>query len=82
MGHMVFEIYIASFMHIIGFKRDHNPALIKMKLDVDNPLIITLIANSITMTPGTITIDAEDNELTILTIRDNPEDIEKLRETV
>ncbi len=52
MGHMVFEIYIASFMHIIRIlKRDHNPALIKMKLDVDNPLIITLIANSITMTP-------------------------------
>jgi len=83
MTHMIYEIYIASFIHIIRIiKMDHNPVLIKLKLDVENPLIITLIANSITMTPGTITVDADGNELTVLTIRDDPEDIEKLKKTV
>jgi len=81
--HMIYEIYLASFLHVMRIiKKDHSPSLIVLELDVKDPLIVTLIANAITMTPGTITIDAEDNKLTILTIRDNPKDIKKIERTV
>lgn len=81
--HVLLEIYIASVIHIYRIlKKDQNPTLFTLKLDIEDPLIITLIANAITMTPGTITIDAEDNTLTILTIRDKPGDIEKIEALV
>jgi multicomponent Na+:H+ antiporter subunit E len=68
---LLIEIYKASFVHIIRIiKKDCDPSIITVRLDITDPLLITIISNSITLTPGTITIDTDKNKLTILTIKD------------
>ena len=42
-----------------------SPSISKIKTDLSNDAFITIFANSITLTPGTITIDAENKELTV-----------------
>ena len=54
---LVYEIYLASFHLILMIiKKEDAPIVFEMELDIIEPHIITLIANSITLTPGTITI--------------------------
>jgi multicomponent Na+:H+ antiporter subunit E len=36
-----------------------EPAVVEYKLEVTNPLAVTVLANSITLTPGTLTLDHE-----------------------
>ena len=43
------------------FKREEiKPSVVWFKIYYDNPLAIALLANSITLTPGTITVDVTD----------------------
>ncbi len=44
---------------------DINPALVKVKTKSDSDLAKTLFANSITLTPGTVTIEVEPNRLLV-----------------
>lgn len=44
---------------------DINPALVKVKTSCDTDLAKTLFANSITLTPGTVTIEVEPNRLLV-----------------
>lgn len=70
---LMFEIYKSSFSYIIRIiKKDCDPIFVDVYLNTDNPLIITLISNAITLTPGTITVDKDKNKLVVLSI-DNPE---------
>lgn len=41
-------------------REDIQPCVVWFKVDYDNPLALTMLANSITLTPGTITIDIRD----------------------
>jgi multicomponent Na+:H+ antiporter subunit E len=36
-----------------------EPAVVEYRLEVTNPLAVTVLANSITLTPGTLTLDHE-----------------------
>jgi multicomponent Na+:H+ antiporter subunit E len=54
-----------------------RPAIVKVKTDLQTDIAKTFLANSITLTPGTLTIDIEDNDLYIHWINvvsDNPEE--------
>ncbi len=42
-----------------------NPSLIKVQADQKTDLGIVIYANSITLTPGTISVDVEDNIITV-----------------
>lgn len=44
---------------------DINPSTLKIKTTVKSPLYRVILANSITLTPGTLTINLEDNELLV-----------------
>lgn len=44
---------------------DINPALVKVKTSCESDLAKTLFANSITLTPGTVTIEVEPNRMLV-----------------
>lgn len=67
---LMLEIYKSSFNYIIRIiKKDCKPYIVEIELSVTDPLIITIISNSITLTPGTLTIDVNDNKLTVLALK-------------
>lgn len=69
---LIIEIYKASFINMMRIiKNDSNIAIVQVKLEVKNPLLVIIICNSITLTPGTITIDWNKNNLYVLTIKDD-----------
>ncbi len=71
LGNLFLEIYKSSFSYIVRIiKKDCEPFVVEIKLDVTDPLIISIISNSITLTPGTLTIDVQYNKLMILTLKD------------
>lgn len=65
------EIYKAAFRYVYNLLKYHyEPVVFTMKVDVDDPVLVGIIANSITLTPGTISIDSnsKDRTITVLTI--------------
>lgn len=73
-GFQIIRLYFRGNTHI---------NLIKFKTGFSSPFINFLLANSITLTPGTVTLDMESDELTVLSI-DCPRDAdpEMLRKKV
>ncbi len=67
---LLFEIYKSSFTYIPRIiKKDCEPFIVDIELEVTDPLIISIISNSITLTPGTITVSTNGNKLKIVTLR-------------
>lgn len=66
-GNLLLEVVKASFATTkLIFRKDQpSPALIKFKTDLKSNTARVLLANSITLTPGTITVDLVGNEYTI-----------------
>jgi len=63
------DTYVAGFDTIIRtFKGDINPNLIHYRSDLNDEFLTVLFANAITMPPGTITVDRDGNDMTILTV--------------
>ncbi len=66
---MIREIYVAGFratrMIITG---DINPGFVTVSLDsrIKSPYLRNLVATSITLTPGTITVDQKNGDLVVL----------------
>lgn len=80
---LIIEIYKSSFIHIKRIiKKDYHPSIIEVELEVNDPLAITIISNSITLTPGTITIDANKNKLLVLSIKDDGKDGKTISENI
>ena len=80
---VIIEIFIAAAQHIIRIiKKEGTPIIFRLKLDTDNPLIITLIANAITLTPGTITLTAEGSNLTVLSFDSTDEKMTKTKDII
>ncbi|MTI48475.1 Na+/H+ antiporter subunit E [Sporosalibacterium faouarense] len=68
---LMIEIYKSSFSYIVRIiKKDCEPIFIEINLNTKNPLIITMISNAITLTPGTLTVDTDKNKLMVLSIDD------------
>ena len=61
---LFYEMFLASLDVIYRvITMDINPEIVMIKTDIKSDLGIVLLANSITLTPGTITIDIEDDHL-------------------
>lgn len=58
-----------QFLAVLFFKR-YAPVVFTMKLDVKDDVELGIIANSITLTPGTMTVESNKDEktVTVLTI--------------
>ncbi len=51
---------------ILGFSKDAQPLLVTYKSSLESDMLITLLANSITLTPGTTTIDKNGSTLRVM----------------
>lgn len=77
------EIIKATNKHVIRIiKNEKHFKVFDVNLETNNLVIITLIANAITLTPGTITLDVEDRTLKVLSFVKNDEDIVKIKEEI
>lgn len=66
---LFYEIFTSSFIYVANLlKREYVPVVFDMTLEVSDPVKVGIIANSITLTPGTITIDINDNVIKIMTL--------------
>ena len=67
--YLIGQIYLAGFaavrLIIVGAKTD----IVRIKTDIDNDYLRVILANSITLTPGTLTLGLNDNRLTVLWLR-------------
>ncbi len=80
---LIKEIYLSSFSYLKRIiKKDCQPFITEVQLEVDDPLIVAIISNSITLTPGTITVNAERNKLTVLSLKDCRSDQETVRREI
>ncbi|MBP2027896.1 multicomponent Na+:H+ antiporter subunit E [Acetoanaerobium pronyense] len=71
-SNLFLEIYKDSFTHLKRIiKKESDPYIIQVKLPTEDPIVITMVSNAITLTPGTITVDVEKNILYILDIEGN-----------
>ena len=52
-------------------KIENHPVLVHFDTKIKDPKLNILLANSITLTPGTITADIKDNHLTVLALDDD-----------
>lgn len=61
---LLYQIVIANIqiaLVILDAKLPIEPQVIRFKLRFENPMAIFVLANSITLTPGTITLDVEED---------------------
>jgi multicomponent Na+:H+ antiporter subunit E len=60
------QIYKASILFVHNLLTDkYEPIVFEIELDVEDPVLIGIISNSITLTPGTITIETDMRRHTI-----------------
>ena len=52
-------------------KIENKPVIVHFDTKIKDPKLNILLANSITLTPGTITADIKDNQLTVLALDDD-----------
>lgn len=62
----MYELLVANLTvlkHVFSPKLNIKPGIIKVPIEVEGPFWITMLANMITLTPGTLTVDvAPDNK--------------------
>ena len=69
---MLWEILIANLKMIatiLGPRRRIDPTVVRIRTDLRTEFGRFLLANSITLTPGTLTVESEDGVLTVHCIR-------------
>lgn len=63
---LVFEIYLASFkMALAIVTGDINPRVVHFRTKLRSELARVILANSITLTPGTLTLDLDEDHLIV-----------------
>ncbi|QMS84659.1 Na+/H+ antiporter subunit E [Candidatus Xianfuyuplasma coldseepsis] len=79
------EIYRAGFRYITNLLfRHYEPVVFTMHLDVDDPVLLSIIANSITLTPGTISIEVDTIHymITVMTMAKKGTSIKELEQPI
>lgn len=80
---LLVEIFKANWPVIkacLGAKLDINPALVKVKTRCESDLAKTIFANSITLTPGTVTVEIEGDKFLIHALFEESATPESFRE--
>ena len=66
---MFFEIFKSAFIYTRNlFSKAYVPTVFTIELDVKDPMQVGIVANSITLTPGTISVETTDNKIIVLTL--------------
>lgn len=65
------EIFKAAFIYSINlFKRNYEPVVFKLNLEKLDPVKVAIVANSITLTPGTISVEMVDQVIYVMVLAD------------
>ena len=65
---LIWEIIKANISAIrmtLSYRKEVDPVIVKFKTDLKSKVAKVVLANSITLTPGTITVDLEGDELIV-----------------
>jgi len=77
------EIFKAAYAHILRILSGEDKAKIfRIYLDLTDEFAVAMIANAITLTPGTITLGIEGNKLVVVGYAKNRDEVKAIKETV
>jgi len=63
---LLFKIYVASFKMVFNLiKGDINPRIVHFRTRLKSDLARVILANSISLTPGTVTLDLDEDHLVV-----------------
>jgi multicomponent Na+:H+ antiporter subunit E len=80
---LIKEIFLSSIAYIkTVLSGDGVPVVFSMTLDVDDDIKVAVIANSITLTPGTVTLDVVGKTITVLAIVPKGTSIESIQKPI
>jgi multicomponent Na+:H+ antiporter subunit E len=66
-----FEIFKSAFMYVINlFNKRYVPVIFRISLKDLDPVKVAIVANSITLTPGTISVEMIDRVLYVMVLAD------------
>lgn len=83
LGIVLIEIFKAAYNHIIRILSGEGKAKIfRIYLDITDEFAVAMIANAITLTPGTITLGIEGNKLVVVGYAKNRDEVKLLKNTV
>ena len=65
---LIYQIVVANLhvVYLVFNVKEINPRIVRFRTKLDLPLARVTLANSITLTPGTITMDMEDREFQVV----------------
>ncbi|MDO9592001.1 MAG: Na+/H+ antiporter subunit E [Erysipelotrichaceae bacterium] len=79
-GRVMSDIFRSALAHMRRVIYGHaTPQLFELQLSLEDPFLIALIANAITLTPGSMTVEVTGSRLMVLAFVDDTADIEKFR---
>lgn len=77
------DIFVSAWAHM---KRvvygSPSPEMFTVMLSLKEPMLIAMIANAITLTPGSMTVEVNGSELTVLAFVDGEEEVRAFRHHV
>jgi multicomponent Na+:H+ antiporter subunit E len=77
---VVVDIFASAWHHMKRvIKGKASPELFELTLSIKEPFMIALIANAITLTPGSMTVEVNGSKLLVLAFIDGEEEIEAFR---
>ena len=76
--YLVGQIYLAGFNAIMLLIKGAKAAIVTVTTDTDDDFFAVMLANSITLTPGTLSLELADNEISVLWLRDKDGDLDEL----
>lgn len=75
---LLWEIYLGSFLVVYYVvTKKINPGVVRIKTNLKSGFARALLANSITLTPGTVTVNLRDDELLVHWLNIKTDDVHK-----
>ena len=83
--YLIGQIYLAGFDAIKLVVKGAKVDIVKVKTKITNDFLRVILANSITLTPGTVSLELNGESITVLWLRDKtsgPEDMDNAGELI
>ncbi len=75
-GYLLYKIYAAGFSALVRLIRGNiQVAIVDINTELSDDCSIALLANSITLTPGTVTLDRQGKRIKIIWLTDSEQDL-------
>ncbi len=76
---LLIAIYVAGFRAVVRMLTGRiNVGIVDITTDLKDPFAVSLLANSITLTPGTVTLEQKDQNLKIIWLDPQPGTAEEI----